>query len=64
MEYICGPNPVKPGIDALDPDYRKLIVLSPELLKKGQVIKSFDAQPAVMELYNKAWDRVKATEAR
>jgi spermidine/putrescine transport system substrate-binding protein len=64
MEYICGPNPVKPGIDALDPDYRKLIVLSPELLKKGKVIKSFDAQPAVMELYNKAWDRVKATEAR
>lgn len=64
MEYICGPNPVKPGIDALDPDYRKLIVLSPEMLKKGQVLKGFDGQPAVMELYNKAWDRIKATEAK
>lgn len=64
MEYICGPNPVKPGIDALDPEYRKLIVLSPEQLKLGQVLKGFDAQPAVMELYNRAWDRVKATEAR
>ena len=64
MEYICGPNPVKPGIDALEPDYRALIVLSPALLKKGQVLKSFDGQPAVMELYNKAWDRVKATEPR
>ena len=64
MEYICGPNPVKPGIDALDEDYRKLIVLDGEQLKRGQVLKGFDDQPEVMELYNKAWDRIKATEAR
>ena len=64
MEYICGPNPVKPGIDALDEEYRNLIVLSPELLKRGQVLKGFDDQPEVMELYNKAWDRIKATEAK
>ncbi len=64
MDYICGPNPVKPGIDALDADYRDLIVLKPEQLDKGQVLKSFDDQPEVMELYNRAWDRIKATEAR
>ena len=64
MEYICGPNPVKPGIDALDEDYRKLIILSPEQLKRGQVLKGFDDQPAVMELYNKAWDKIKATESK
>ena len=64
MEYICGPNPVKPGIDALDEDYRKVIVLDEATLKKGQVLKGFDDQPAVMELYNKAWDKIKATEAR
>ena len=64
MEYICGPNPVKPGIDQLDPEYRSLIVLNPEQLKRGQLIKSFDGQQAVMDLYNKAWDRIKATEAR
>ena len=64
MEYICGPNPVKPGIDALDENYRKLIVLDKETLKRGQVLKGFDSQPAVMELYNKAWDRIKATDAR
>ena len=64
MEYICGPNPVKPGIDALDEDYRKLIVLDEATLKRGQVLKGFDDQPAVMELYNKAWDKIKATEAR
>ena len=64
MEYICGPNPVKPGIDALDEDYRKIIILDEATLKKGQVLKGFDDQPAVMELYNKAWDKIKATEAR
>ena len=64
MEYICGPNPVKPGIDALDEDYRKLIVLDEATLKRGQVLKGFDDQPAVMELYNKAWDKIKATEAK
>ena len=64
MEYICGPNPVKPGIDLLDADYRSLIVLDAATLKRGQVLRSFDDKPAVMELYNKAWDRIKATEAR
>lgn len=64
MEYICGPNPVKPGIEALDEDYRKVIILDEATLKKGQVLKGFDDQPAVMELYNKAWDKIKATEAK
>ena len=64
MDYICGPNPVKPGIEKLDADYRSVIVLSPEQLAKGQVLKNLDDQPAVMELYNKAWDKIKATEAR
>lgn len=64
MDYICGPNPVKPGIEKLDPDYRSLIVLSEEQLKKGQVLRGFADKPEVLELYNKAWDRIKATEAR
>lgn len=64
MEYICGPNPVKPGIDALDPAYRAIIILSPEAIARGQVLRGFDDRPEVMELYNKAWDRIKATEAR
>lgn len=62
MDYICGPNPVAPAIDLLDPEYRDLIILDSETLAHGQVINSFDAKPEVMELYNKAWDRVKATE--
>ena len=64
MDYIQGPNPVKPGIEQLDEGLRNIIVLKPEQLKLGQVLKGFDDQPAVMELYNKAWDRIKATDAR
>lgn len=61
MEYICGPCPSKPGIDALDEEYRAQIVLSGELLSRGQVIHGFADDLAAMELYNKAWDRIKAT---
>ncbi len=64
MEYICGPSPVAPGIAKLDEDYRKLIVLDSETLKRGQVLRGFDDNPQVMELYNKAWDKIKATEAK
>ena len=64
MDYICGPNPVKPGIDLLDEDYRSLIILDQQILRDGQVLMSFDGKPEVQELYNRAWDRIKATEAR
>ena len=64
MDYIQGPNPVKPGIEQLDEGLRNLIVLAPEQLKRGQVLKSLDDKPAVMELYNRAWDKIKATEAK
>jgi len=63
MDYLCGPNPVKPGIELLDEEYRSLIVLPPEVLSHGQVLRSID-DPKVMELYNKAWDKIKATEAK
>ena len=62
MEYICGPNPVKPGIDRLEPDYRRLIVLDAAQIARGQVLRGFQDKPAVQELYNKAWDRIKAGE--
>ena len=61
MEYIMGPSPVKPGIEALEGDYRALITLTPEQIAVGQVIRPLD--DAAMELYNKAWDRIKATDA-
>lgn len=60
MEYILGPSPVKPGIDALDEELRSLIVLDDETISHGHVIRPLD--DAAMELYNKAWDKVKATD--
>ena len=63
MEYLCGPNPVKSGIDLLDDETRNIVLLDPEVLKRGQILKSID-DPKVMELYNKAWDRIKATETK
>ncbi len=59
MEYICGPNPVAPAIAALDEDYRNIIILDDATLKRGQLMKGFN-DPKVVELYNKAWDRIKA----
>ena len=64
MEYILGPMPVKPGIDALDEDFRSQIILPPDVIAKGQVIEAIDSIPGAMEMYNKAWDRIKATEAK
>lgn len=64
MEYIMSPTPVKPGIDRLDDEYREQIVLTPEQISHGQVIRAIDSIPGAMELYNKAWDKIKATEAR
>ncbi|MDO5320130.1 MAG: spermidine/putrescine ABC transporter substrate-binding protein [bacterium] len=62
MEFICGPNPVKPGIDLLEEDYRKLIILDAATIARGQVLRGFQDKPEVMELYNKAWDKIKAGE--
>ena len=62
MEYIMGPMPVKPGIEALDPEYRNKIVLSDELISKGQRLMPIDDDPAVKKLYDDAWDRIKATK--
>ena len=64
MEYLMGPMPVKPGIEALEDDYRKLIVLPPETIKRGQVLKPVDDDAKVKELYDKAWDRIKATSEK
>ena len=64
MDFVCGASPVAGGIALLDEDYRNLIVPGAEVLKAGQVLKGFDDRPEVMELYNKAWDRIKATEAK
>ena len=63
MEYICGVNPVRPGIDLLNEKTRSIVIITPETLSRGQVLRSID-DPQVMELYNKAWDKIKAADAK
>jgi spermidine/putrescine transport system substrate-binding protein len=62
MEYIMGPMPVKPAIEALDADYRKQIVLAPEKISKGQPLDTIENDPVAKKLYDDAWDRIKATK--
>jgi hypothetical protein len=63
MEYLCGVNPVKPGIDLLDERTRSIATITPEAMSRGQVLRGFD-DPTVAELYEKAWDRIKAADAK
>ena len=64
MEYVMGPQPVAPALQALDAKLKSLIVVPPEVLKRGEVLQDFDDQPEIRELYVKAWDRIKATDAK
>ena len=43
---------------------RAQIILDAETLKRGQLLKGFDDDSAVQQLYNKAWDRIKATDEK
>ena len=64
MEYILGPNPVKPGIDALDESLRKRIILDPAVVSSGQLMRGIEDIPGVRDLYSRAWDRVRTAESR
>ena len=54
--------PCAPAIAALDEKFRDAVVAKPETLAKGQVIVGLEEIPGAMELYAKAWDRIKATD--
>lgn len=64
IEYVMGPMPVAPALDALDEDLKAKVVVPPEVLKRGEVLKDFDDKPEIREIYVKAWDRIKATDAK
>ena len=61
MAYVLGMLPCQPAIDALDADIRKIVVESPEIWSFGQVIVGLESIPGAMEMYTKAWDRIKAS---
>lgn len=62
MEEVYAPMPVAPALAALDPKLKPLLVFEPSILKRGEVLRDFDDQPAVRDLYIKAWDRIMAAD--
>lgn len=62
MNYVCGIMPHSAAIEGLSPEYKALFIPPPEVMKAGQVLKSLSDDPAATELYNKAWDRIKAAK--
>jgi spermidine/putrescine transport system substrate-binding protein len=64
MEYVLAPMPVKPALEALDDEIKSKVVVPEQTLCRGQVVRDFDDKPEVRELYVKAWDRIKAEDAK
>lgn len=62
MEYVLGMLPSTPAIEALSPEIREAVVAKPEVMEKGQVILGLESIPGAMEMYAKAWDKIKATK--
>lgn len=62
MQYVLGMLPCTPAIEALDETFREAVVAKPEIMANGQVIVGLEEIPGAMELYAKAWDRIKATD--
>ena len=62
MEYILALTPQIEAEDELDESIKSMLVLDKETLKHGQVTKSFSHKKDVLELYNKMWDVIKASD--
>jgi len=60
MSDVCSPMPVAAAFPKLDEKLRKLVLLDPETLRHGEVLRDFDDQPEVRKMYIEAWDKVKA----
>lgn len=62
MKYVLGMLPCTPAINALEPKFRDIVVAPSHIMDRGQVILGLESIPGAMELYGKAWDRIKATD--
>ncbi len=62
MESVCAPMPCAPAIQALPEKMRKIICVDAATIARGEVLRDFDSQPEVRNLYIQAWDSIKAGE--
>ena len=59
---VCAPMPVKGVIRSLEPRLRRLVEVDADTFKRGEVLRSIDDKPAVRDMYQEAWERIKAGE--
>ena len=62
VEGVCAPMPVKGVIKWLEPRLRRLVEVDADTFKRGEVLQSIDDKPAVRDMYQEAWERIKAGE--
>ena len=62
IEGVCAPMPVKGVIKLLEPRLRRLVEVDADTFKRGEVLQSIDDKPAVRDMYQEAWERIKAGE--
>ena len=62
MTEVCAPMPVAQAFPKLEEKLRKLVVLDPGTLKRGEVLTDFSDQPEVHKMYVTAWDKIRAAE--
>ena len=62
MTEVCAPMPIAQAFPKLEEKLRKLVVLDPATLKRGEVLTDFSDQPEVHKMYVKAWDKIRSAE--
>ena len=62
MTEVCAPMPIAQAFPKLEEKLRKLVVLDPATLKRGEVLTDFSDQQEVHKMYVKAWDKIRAAE--
>ena len=60
VEGVCAPMPVRDVIESLEPKLRRLVEVDANTLRRGEVLQNLEDDPAVRDMYLKAWDRIKA----
>ncbi len=60
VEGVCAPMPVKGVIKLLEPRLRRLVEVDADTFRRGEVIRNREDKPAVHDMYQKAWERIKA----
>ena len=60
VEGVCAAMPVRGVIKLLEPRLRRLVEVDADTFRRGEVLQSIDDKPAVHDMYEAAWERIKA----